>query len=446
MRSPRSSAVAVVWAVAAVTVLAPGEGARPAWGQFPQYTQPGGATEESLDPESAMEQALEDARWGLGPVRLAPWIGISQVAWVDDVFGGSGRGDGRGGGKVSDFTATVGAGLTAYLPTGPDVYWLAEATPQYVAWQDLAERRQVIGRYGAGVFAFFNRLTLRVRAGREEEQRVFSSEFPQPAIGRREHVAADAEVRLTGKISLYAHGERAEVSDQTEGADEEPDRAPFAALDRDERRYRYGLRYRPTERVRIGLGVERTELDSAAAVPRNLSNEGTAPVFELVADGNKLRLGLDLTRLELEPVGASRFAPYEELGGSFHGSLALGARTRFEVYGSSFPVLSLAPGYSAYEERRIGLGLGGDFGTRTQVRLFTDQGENRYRPIGPGVPERTDEVRAVGAELRFAVTRSLAIEIRAESLEIDSDLAGEDREMTRVSTGITLSTPRLLWR
>lgn len=445
MRSPRSSAAALVWAFAAVIVLAPGGAARPAWGQFPQYTPPGGANEPSLDPETAIEQALDDARWRLGPVRLAPWIGISQLAYVDDVFGGSARGDGGDEGKVSDFTATVGAGLTAYLPTGPDVYWLAEATPQYVAWQELSERRQAIGRYGAGVFAFFNRLTLRVRAGREEEQRVFSSEFPQPAVGRREHVAADAELRLTGKIGLFAHGERAEISDRTAGAEEEPERARFAALDRGQRRYRFGLRYRPTERVRIGLGVERTELDSDGAA-RPLSNEGTAPVFELEAEGNKLSLGFDLTLLELEPVGASQFAPYDELGGSFRGALALGARTRFEVYGSSFPVLSLAPDYSAYEERRFGLGLGGDFGSRTRIRLFADQGENRYRPIGAGIPERADDVSAVGAELRFAVTRSLAIDIRAESLEVDSDLEGQDRELTRVLTGITLTTPRLLWR
>ena len=446
MRSLRSSAVALVSLFGAVIAVAPG-GARPAWGQFPQYTPPGGSTESSLDPETAIEQALEDARWQLGPVRLAPWIGVSQLAYVDDVSGGAADGGGAGAdAAVSDFTATAGAGLTAYLPTGPDVYWLAEAIPQYIWWQDLTERRQAVGRYGAGVFAFFNRLTLRVRAGREEEQRVFSSEFPQPAVGRKERVAADAELRLTGKLGLYAHGERAEISDRTEGAEEEPERAPFAALDRDEERVRVGLRYRPVERVAIGLGVERTDLSSAAGVARDLSNEGTAPVFELAAEGNKVSLGVDLALLELEPVGASRFEPYDELAGSLHGSLALGARTRLEVYGSSFPVLSLAPDYSAYEDRRLGVALGGDFGTRTRIRLFADRGENRYRPIGPDVPDRADDVAAVGAELRFALTRSLAIEIRAESLEVDSDLEGNDREMTRVSTGISLSTPRLLWR
>ena len=444
MPSLRRSAVALVSALGVAALAAPGA-VRPAWGQFPQYTPPGGAAEESLDPETTIEQALEDARWQVGPVRLVPWIGLTQLAYVDDVFGGSADGDGGADRKTSDFTATAGAGLTAYLPTGPDVYWLAEATPQYIAWQDLEGRRQLVGRYGAGVFGFFNRLTLRVRAGREEEQRVFSSELPQPAVGRTDRIAADAELRLAGKLSLYAHGERTEISDQTEGAEEEPERAPFAALDRDEQRYRVLLLYRPSTKVRIGLGAERTELGSAADA-LDLSNEGTAPVLELVAEGNKVRFGLDLSLLELEPVGGSGFDPYEEPGGALQASLALGARTRLEAHGSSFPVLSLSPGYSAYEERRYGVGLGGDLGTRTQLRLFADRGENRYEPIGPEVPDRADDVGAVGAELRFAVTKSLAIEIRAESLEVDSDFAGEDREMTRILSGISLSAPPLLWR
>jgi hypothetical protein len=53
-----------------------------------------------------------------------------------------------------------------------------------------------------------------------------------------------------------------------------------------------------------------------------------------------------------------------------------------------------------------------------------------YPPIGPDVPERTDDVARVGAELRFALARSLTIEIPAESLVVDSDLPGQDREMT----------------
>lgn len=408
--------------------------------QFRQYTRPGGPGERAAGSEEEIERTLDDARWRLGPIRLVPTFGLRQLQYVDNAFAGAGDDQER----ISDLTVTVGAGLTAYLPTGGDVYWMLEASPEFVWWRDLTERRQFTGRYGAGVFAFFNRLELEVTAGREEAQGVASAEFPQLTVTRRDHLDARAGLRLTGKVDLALSAGWSEYSDQSDETDD-PRVPAFARLDREERIVRAALGYRITRRTRIALGVERTESNSAAAA-QDLSATGTAPTLEVDVQGARTELTLVVARRSLEPEGTSRFAPYDAVNGDASITWRPRPRLGVQLYGSVHPALSLLDDYSHYEERRAGVALLSTRSRRVAVALFAERGENRYQRSRPDAPERTDDARSYGAQVDLSLRRSFTLKLRAQRDQFDSAQPGGDRDVTSVQTAIALTTSRLLWR
>ena len=419
----------------AIVVLVASE----AGAQFQQYTPPGGPGTEKADAKQEIEQQLADARWRLGPFRLVPWLGVRQVAYVDNVFAGATSDQD----KVSDLTATAGAGLTAYLPTGSDVYWMVQAQPEYVWWQDLSERRRLTGRYGAGVFGFFNHLELRLTAGREETQGVASSEFPQLVLGRRDHLDASGGLRLTGKLDLALFASWNEVTNNIGGLDD-PRVPAFANLDRRERTERAALGFQVTRRTHLALGAEHTESDSLGT--RDLSASGTAPTLAITVQGARSTIGVQLARRSLEPRGGSDFAPYRAWNGDFQFNLTPKSRLAYQLYGSVKPSLSLFSDYSHYEERRLGVAVTAPVAHRLKAALFAERGENLYSATRADAPKRQDDTQSYGAQLSFEVTRSLTFSLRASRDDYTSSLPGFDRSVTSVQTGLTFTSSRLLWQ
>ncbi len=421
--------------MAAILALA----ASDAGAQFRQYTPPGGSFEPVEDDQTRLEDAVADARWHLGPVRLAPWFGVRQVAYVDDALAGQGTGQQ----KVSDLTATVGAGLTAYLRTGSKVTWMAQALPEYVWWRDLTERRQVIGRYGAGLFGFFNHLQVEVTGGRDETQAQASSEIPQQIIHRRDRGQADLELRLGGKTGLFAGASVAEIEDRSQrgsGADD----GFFSALDRRETVYRFGVRYRPSDRSVVGLGVEHSETSSSSSA-RDLSNSGTSPTLELGLEGTSMRLELHLVDRELDPESGSEFATYHRLGGDLLAVWTPGSgRLRLQLYAHSLPTLSLFDEFSVFDERRTGVAAAFKVNRRVDFQAYAETGENRYLATA-GLPSRTDDYRGYGARISFAVARSVTFDLHADVGDYTSDVSTLNRDVTTVGFGLTLASDRLLW-
>lgn len=407
--------------------------------QFGQYTPPGGPGESSrLGGPEAVEAAMADARWHLGPVRLAPRFGIEQAGYLDNVYAT----DDTTTDPVSDFTATLVAGLTAYLPTGSNVFWVAEAAPRYIWWQDLDERRQSAGRYGAGMLGFFNRLRLEVRASRDETQGVETAETPQPTVTRRDRLALDTALELGAKTELWARAAETTV-ENTDEALGDPRLPDFAALDRTERRAAAGLGWRPRHAVRLGLGYEWTETESDGAV-RDLSNSGGAPVLELTLLGGRTDLDLALAYRTLEPEPGSEFAAVDRLSGGFQASWRTPSnRLSLQLYGGSQPALPLSSDYTFVEQRRTGLAATLAAGRRTRLTVFGETGETRFEPI-PGARERNDDLTAWGASASFEAGL-LQLTLQADQTRIESTLPGADREIASVRLGVSLSGSDLIW-
>ncbi|HEY4590640.1 MAG TPA: hypothetical protein VII86_15545, partial [Thermoanaerobaculia bacterium] len=106
-----------------------------------EYTPPGGPEEKPESRQQELEHQVETARYHLGPVRVAPWATLRDIAYVRSLFTSSGVE------QPADVTATVGAGFRAYLPNGAKATWIAQVLPEYVWWQKEVERRQLNGRY-----------------------------------------------------------------------------------------------------------------------------------------------------------------------------------------------------------------------------------------------------------------------------------------------------------
>lgn len=408
--------------LALVIVVALGDGA-PVAAQFQQYT-PGGRILTTTVPKWEMfEQAIEEARWSLGPLYLDPWIGIRNASYVSDI---SGRGS-----NVSDFTATAGLGLRGYVPFGERAVFSLHALPEYTAWADNSDRNRLNGRYGAGLFVFGSRLTLQLSGKLLEQQQFFSSQIQALTHQRREIAMAGLEVRLVGSLHLFGT-----ASDSTfeNLSSSEPGDAIFSTLDRNERVVRVGLRLRPLERVSIGLGVEDTETEfETGSVARD--NSGTAPVFEVRYLGPYFNADLDLAWRNLEPVGESAFVPFDEITGTFELTLLPDATIRPILYSARNVVYTVGGASSYLVDEKVGLRLRFALGRLASLQVFGETGRNDYVPVVAGSLERQDDVSGYGADLAFRLGRWVGLSLGAEQRTYDSSIPGFDRDFTQVRIG-----------
>ena len=422
------------WILAALG-LCVGLGAAPVGAQPTQYTAPGGGQGGGTKTKQQIEAEMERARWNLGPIRLVPWAGLRNVTYVGNVFATSGD-------ETSDLTGSLGVGLTAYLPTGPKVFWIAQAQPEYVFWLDLEERRALVGRYGAGVFADLNRLGLALNATRVEEQAVVSSETEQLSLARRDRISADLDLHLTSALDLFAQGSLTDVEDEGAVGDD-PGGPPFELLHREERGLRTGLRYNADElTVEIGAQIAEVEFEPGA---RDLSNRGTSPFVRLQLDGNRVSFDVELIQRSMEPVGASELVPIDTTSGSLEVSFTPGWRFTLSPYGHRSTVYSLDSDYTHFTEDRWGLGVAAPFG-RLGLRVFGEAGENDYEAAAAAaVPPRTDDFTGWGVGFDLELREWLRYRGGFHHLEYDSSLPAFDREIDRVESTLNLALPAGSW-
>ncbi|HEX5758371.1 MAG TPA: hypothetical protein VF121_04215 [Thermoanaerobaculia bacterium] len=377
---------------------------------------------------------MEEAPWRLGVVRLRPWIGLYDVQYVDNALGAADEEE-----EVSDLTATFGAGLRAYLRTGPKLVWAAHLLPEYVAWQDLEERRSVNGRYGLGAFGFFNRLTLEALAERDQQQRLASAEVPEQAHERRERGRLAAEVKATGRISVFGSAELARVRYEADDA-----AAPLERLDRDASYLRAGLRWHLPRGWSVGLGAERSQVDFEDP-DADRSNAGTSPVAEVRWDRPERYLRLELARRSLEPRGGSSFVPFEEPTALLEAGFNSDGRMPVWVYGGRGLVYALSGDYAYFTDDRLGLSARLELGWRSDVQLFAERARHDYAAVRAGVAARRDDATAYGLGVGFALGRSTRLSLSARRLELASSLPGFDRSVASFGAGVALGGRRSEW-
>jgi len=420
--------------VAIVAVLA-AAGAR---AQFVQYTAPGSLAVEQTPTKERLEKAMEDARWHLGSVRVGPWFAIKDVGYLNNVYGTVTD-------QQSDFTATVGAGAHFYLPVGGKLILGAYALPEYVWWRDIAERRGWNGRGGAGLFGYFNRVTLEVQAGVSRQQQYASSEIEVPVNVDDNRAEALFEVRVLGRMSVFARGSADRWRYDQRGLPG-PLGSQLLLLERDESRAGGGLRYRFGKASSVGVGVERITNDFVH--PENdISNSGTAPMLELNLQGAHLWASASAVALDLKPDGSSQFVPYSGTTGQVQLGWRPRGRLGLVLYGGRNLVYSTYYVDTPYfVEERTGVSVQTPLGWRTSVGAFYERGRDNYVASSGAGMSGTNDFSGYGATLGFKLGRWATLVFRGWRNDYTGGEVGfYEHSVTQVQTSIEFSGGTMEW-
>lgn len=421
-------------AIAWMAVMAGEAGA-----QFLQYTPPGGPEERPESRREELERQIIEADRRLGRVHIAPWASLHDAAYVRSLYSTAGQT------APNDFTATVGAGFRAYLRNGPKAIWRAQLLPEYVWWSRQPERRQLNGRYTLGFHGFFNRLTLEVQGGREQEQRLVTPEVPVPVSARSDLGEILAEVEVSHALFAFTATSINRQKNLIEELDD-PSVEQISLLDREDRIARVGLRWQPREAWSVAVGAERSETNFDRGV-LDRSNAGTAPVAEARFEGRRLGFSLDAAARSLEARRGAAFVPYDGVTGAAALTLGNQGRLSGSFYGNRNLLYSLSPDYAYLTDQRLGFVLNVGFRQRTQVRFFAETGTNDYTayraitgalPGRPEAPRREEDVTTYGASTSLRVGRRASIGLQAIRSKFDSNLPGDDRSYTSVGTTVNL--------
>lgn len=398
-----------------------------------QYTPPGGPQEKPESRREELERQIAAARYHLGPVRVAPWLALRDVAYVRGLFS-SGQPL-----LPNDLTATAGAGFRAYLRNGPKATWLAQVLPEYVWWQKQTQRRQLNGRYLLGFSGYFNHLTLEAQAGRQQQQQIVTPEVPVPVSSRDDGGELLAELRLSRAFSLFAATSINRTNNLVDDL-RDPLTGALRLLDRDDQAERLGVRWRPERRWTVGVAGERTESDFLHQGALDRSNTGTAPLVEARFRGNHLGLEAEVADRSLTARRGADLVPFHGVTGNVAVTVG-GEQTRATatLYTNRALVYSLSPLYSYFTDQRLGASLTVGFGQRTRGRVFAEGGRNDYTAFSAATPHRQEDVSSYGGSLLFELRPSLRLGIEGLRSHFSSNLPGESRTYTSVGATISLA-------
>jgi hypothetical protein len=395
--------------------------------QFTQFTRPGKFDRSPVAVKTELDAAIEDAKWDLGRVRADPWFALRELTYDDNV----GR---RSDESQSDFTATIGAGVRAYLPFGSDMILAAHLLPEYVWWKEFENRRQLNGRAGVGIFGTAGKTTLEASVSRIDEARFFSREFEDQVNTSDEIGFLSLEVDLGRGYSLFGSGRLRRL----EFSDDDVDVDVVKTLDRDETIYRAGARYKFKRGLTLSLGVEDSDVEFEE-VDSVRSNSGTAPLLLIDYVAPDFFIVLEAAGRDLEFEFAPEQLNYEEVTGELRGEWAAFDRAAFQAYTRRDLVYSFTDRWAYFDETASGVGLRISATSWLAVRLFAESGNADFAPISPEFPMRDDDFDGYGIEFQFEVRRA-TFHLDFSTTDYTSTLPEFDREVTVIRSGLVFGS------
>jgi hypothetical protein len=402
--------------------------------QFQQYIGPGSLGVQLLPTKERFDTAMEEARFRLGPLRLAPWFALQNVSWVNNVYGTTLN-------PQSDVTATVSLGLHGYVPAGPKLVFALYALPEYVWWNDLAYLSGWNGKYGLGVFGYFNRVTMEVQAGNWSSQEFYSSANPIPVNVQQQRGAATLEVEVLGRLSVFGNAWEDRWRYKSQSA------LPGDILqlsDRDETMVGGGLRYRFSDSFALAIGYENLTTDFLVGVS-NRSNSGEGRTLEVNLRGHHFWTIARLTDLSLRAEGVSDFPPFDGTTGQVQIGWKPGGKLEWQAYGGRNLSYTLIALQSYYIDERWGLALQSPLGWRTTGRIFWEQGRDQYpSSSGDGI-RRTDDFNGYGLSLNVKLGEGSAVWLEGARTDYTSILPEFNRVVTRIQVTLSLAGAGAQW-
>lgn len=373
--------------------------------QFTQYAAPGSLAVGEKSTRERLEEAMKQARWNFGPLRLEPWVELGNLTYHDDL-------EPWREGKQSDVTVSAGAGATAFLPLGHRILLAGYALPEYSWWRERSARRRLNGRYGAAAFTDLGRLSLDFKGYWASQPWYIGFENEVPIDVRRQGASLGAELRILRRLFVYGTAEET----RWRYRDEDLQGAPLPrlrSLDRDERAASGGLRYRLQDRLSLSLGVRRSETDFLLP-DFDRSNSGSAPTVSLAYAGGRLKLFAEVSRYDLKPRAGSTFEPFEGHTGSARGEWKLGVHSGVSLYSRESLAFSFG-GVDYYTVKMNGAAVNFPLGWRGHASVFGERGEHTFS----GGSQAGQDVRAYGARVNITVWRRSSLALGWERLDWD---------------------------
>ncbi|MEM6794318.1 MAG: hypothetical protein AAF725_10065 [Acidobacteriota bacterium] len=388
----------------------------------------GTITRSDIPEKEALETAHDEARWKFGGLSVQPWIGIRDASLVtaqdpDDPDQDS-----------TDLTLTAGAGVRAYLKPSAKITVAAHVLPEYVWWQDREDRRQLNGRYGAGVFGHANRFDFELSFRRTERQRFFSSEIPLLSSSAQDAAKVAVSFELSRGISLYAVGQRLDVS----GDDD--DLEIFTLLDRSEEILAGGIRLESRRGLWADLGIEESTVDFEGSA-RSLSNEGTTVGVGVGFSRGRLSGSLDLAFRDIEPQAGSLFVPFDDTTGAFNFAWNARRLVGILLFAERGQTYSVDPNQSYLIGDRYGATVQFSLG-QARLQLTGALGEDDYEGLSDA--DRFDDVEEWRASLTVPLGDLFVLGIEGSQLDYDSNFDAFDRTVT--SYGVNLRLGKIVER
>lgn len=367
----------------------------------------------------------------LGPIRIFPQFQLRNFGYNSNVYGTEED-------VVSDYTATVAAGVRYLMPFGQKVFVRGELMPEYTYYQELEENRATGGNYTGSLLGLYNRMSFEVGASRSDQLQLVSSESERVSEVTVDGAVARLEIDVLPRVALFGSFVQRDYQYDTPAAPVEAPR--FEQLERTDEAVRAGVRYRISSFFDVSAAVENTssEFENDAAAR---GNESDAMLLGIHYD--RPRMFVDLSAGLRDGKGSaegSSYNEYSEVTGSYYLNYKLGRPVELETYGNRSVVNGLFVSNPWFLETRGGAGILFHAGDRVIVRTFGEAGSNEYpEPVlvgGTDIVERADDVLTYGTTLAFRIWRSAALEVTASQNEYDSNIDGFDRSVLRVSTGI----------
>lgn len=367
-------------------------------GQSSKYNAPGHLGIDPGEDREQMEQAVSEALWKVGPVRVDPWIGLRELAWVEPA-----EGDG-------DLTTSIGAGVRAYVPIGSKTTIAAQILPTYIWWQDREEDRRLGGTYGVGLFYFSERAGAQFSATKSDLDEYVTDEVDRRAAVDSINYRLRVEVPFSPRLGLFLNAGRydQEVDDTLGGEGELEDLSSYTDSIEGGLTWLAGSRFT----VRVGAGTVETTFDESV---RDRGNEGDFWIAGIDWRRSKTGASVTVRQGTLRATSGSEFIETDAT--TYQARVSWTPRARFgvSIYGGQQLSYSVQQGQVSYLEERVGVRLSFPVARTISGSAFYEDGQRTY-----DFDDSQDDVTSWGGQLSLPVWRRLQLRFAGRTTAIDS--------------------------
>lgn len=369
---------------------------------------------------AALRQAVESAKWKLGPLRIAPSFYLTDAGYDTNLYYGG------GGTPVRDFTVTAGPGFTVYWPLNKTLSLQVIESPRYVYYHETKNERAWNNFLNARINLAFNRIFIMAGWGFTSARQRLSTEVEIRPRRKEKTYEGGVLWQASKKTSFYVQGSRIkfDFEDLSNSIFDLRDR-----LNRTEDHLNIRAYYQLTNRARFFVSGEYANF----TFERNAVSSNGSKSYGLFggmefAPRSAIRGQVNIGYKVFEPMDRA-WARFQGLAGNSSISIRL---LRFLTVRSSYSrdiQFSVWYDNAYYIENRTGGGASVYILKRFRLDYDYWDGRNRYpesRAAAPGTQvKKRDDSRIHSIGFYFRLKRNIGIGLVANRWNRDSNLVHE---------------------